>query len=155
MSNFNGQQPMFAPQAQGFGGFMNPQPYVSQTPQMPWGQNGNRYAAPSTLPGRQISSIDEIMPNDVPMDGSVSFFPVRDGSCVYAKYWNRQGTIDTVKFVPAIATSEEETVNNQPDFVQEILRRLDKIEKSLNPNGNRKSTGNTQPSPKKEVSNNE
>lgn len=155
MSNFNGQQPMFAPQTQGFGNFMNPQPYVPQTPQMAWGQNGNRYPTPSTLPGRQISSIDEIMPNDVPMDGSVSFFPVRDGSCVYAKFWNRQGTIDTIKFVPAVATSVEETANNQPDFVQEILRRLDKIEKSLNPNGNRKSTSNTQPSPKKEVSNNE
>ena len=156
MSNFNGQQPMFAPQTQGFGNFMNPQPYIPQTPQMPWGQNGNRYAAPSTLPGRQISSIDEIMPNDVPMDGSVSFFPVRDGSCVYAKFWNRQGTIDTIKFVPAVATSVEETANNQPDFAQEIIRRLDKIEKSLNMNTNRKSASNTQPSPKnKEVPNNE
>ena len=155
MSNFNNQMP------QGFGGFMNQQPAFS--PQMyganaqaSWGQNGPRYSSPSTLPGRQISSIDEIMPNDVPMDGSVSFFPVRDGSCVYAKFWNRQGTIDTIKFVPAVAISAENIENTQPDFAQEIIRRLDKIEKSLNPNGNRKSTSNTQPSPKnKEVSNNE
>lgn len=80
----------------------------------------------------------------------------RDGSCVYAKFWNRQGAIDTIKFVPAVATSAENIENTQPDFAQEIIRRLDKIEKSLNPNGNRKSTSNTQPSPKnKEVSNNE
>lgn len=156
MNNFNGPQPMFPQQAPNFGGFQNSQPYVPQPTPMNWGQNGPRYAAPSTLPGRQISSIDEIMPNDVPMDGSVSFFPVRDGSCVYAKFWNRQGTIDTIKFVPAVATSAENIENTQPDFAQEIIRRLDKIEKSLNPNGNRKSTSNTQPSPKnKEVSNNE
>lgn len=156
MSNFNFQQPMFPQQVPNYGGYQNSQSYAPQSTPMNWSQNGPRYAAPSTLPGRQISSIDEIMPNDVPMDGSVSFFPVRDGSCVYAKFWNRQGTIDTIKFVPAVATSAENIENAQPDFAQEIIRRLDKIEKSLNLNGNRKSTSNTQPSPKnKEVSNNE
>ena len=113
MNNFNGPPPMFPQQAPSFGGFQTSQPYVPQPTPMNWGQNGPRYAAPSTLPGRQISSIDEIMPNDVPMDGSVSFFPVRDGSCVYAKFWNRQGTIDTIKFVPAVATSAENIENTQ------------------------------------------
>lgn len=152
MNNFNGPQPMFNPQMQPYGGMQDPQYQRPQPSPMAWGQGMQRYPSMATLPGRQISSIDEIMPNDVPMDGSVSFFPVRDGSCVYAKFWNRHGTIDTIKFVPemnVVATTEGVTEEGP---YQEILRRLDKIDKSLS--GGRKSS-NTSSSPKKEVPENE
>lgn len=154
MNNFNGPQPMFGQQMQPYGAMQDSQFQRMQNQAMMWGQNQQRYSMPSMLPGRQISSIEEIMPNDVPMDGSVSFFPVRDGSCVYAKYWNRQGTIDTIKFVPEmnVVANIEETSGEENPF-QEILRRLDKIEKSLV--SGRKSPSSTSQSPKKEDKTNE
>ena len=67
-----------------------------QTPVSPLQQFSN-YNQPSVkrIPARIINDPKEIMPNEVPMDGSVSLFPTADYSCVYAKAWNANGMIDT------------------------------------------------------------
>lgn len=61
------------------------------------------------VPARIINDPKEIMPNEVPMDGSVSLFPTADYSCVYAKAWNANGMIDTVKYVPEKPETQPET----------------------------------------------
>lgn len=53
-----------------------------------------------SIPGRLVNNLDEITPQEVPMDGSVSLFPQNDYSAIYAKTWTKDGTIATVKFVP-------------------------------------------------------
>lgn len=116
-----------------------------------------------TLPGRIIQSPDEIKVNEVPMDGSVGIFPTQNYSEIYAKAWNQQGTIDTIKYIPEqVAVAEVQRIQQQmqnqqaalpepppasptpvpvmPDlssFKQDILDRLDRLEKML-----------TQPQPK-------
>ena len=85
------------------------------------------------MPGRVVNSPDEIMPNEVPMDGTIALFMLRDGSSIIAKAWNQYGTITTVPFAPVIPQSEGATTDQtetQPDpFKEEVLARLDKIEK--------------------------
>lgn len=92
------------------------------------------------IAGRMIGNVSEIVPNEVPMDGSVSFFPQSDYSCIYAKKWNTDGTIQTVKFVPAVEPdkSQETSLNDIRDFnkdlatdIENISNRLEKIEKLL------------------------
>mgnify|MGYP006874328963 CR=1 FL=1 len=83
---------------------------------------------PRTIPGRMIYSPDEIMPQEVPMDGSVSLFPMHDWSCVYGKWWTSNGQIQTVKFV--MEQPKKEIELNTADLTS-ITTRLDKIEKYL------------------------
>lgn len=74
--------------------FMKPQlmMYEQSFPAVP-GVSGVQVAMPRTIPGRMIYSPDEIMPQEVPMDGSVSLFPMHDWSCVYGKWWTSNGQI--------------------------------------------------------------
>lgn len=56
----------------------------------------------SNLTGRIIQNENEITPNEVAMDGSVSLFPLGDYSAIIAKQWNANGTISTIKYVPVV-----------------------------------------------------
>lgn len=45
------------------------------------------------IQGKVVQSESAIMANDVPMDGSVAFFPMQDMSAIVAKQWDANGTI--------------------------------------------------------------
>lgn len=66
--------------------------------------------------GKIITEISQITANDVPMDGSVAFFPKQDLSEVYAKSWNADGTIRTVTYKPVL--------DNEPKNVQTDTEKL-------------------------------
>lgn len=100
------------------------------------------------IAGRMVGNVSEIVPNEVPMDGSVSFFPQSDYSCIYAKKWNTDGTIQTVKFVPAVDTdkAQQTSMDDIRQFntdlandISNISDRLEKIEKLLTPRTTRSS----------------
>lgn len=52
------------------------------------------------LSGRIVKAITEIGVGEVPTDGSIGWFPAADASCVWAKKWSGNGTIETVRYVP-------------------------------------------------------
>lgn len=58
--------------------------------------------------GKIVPAVENITANDVPMDGSVAFFPKQDMSEIYAKSWNADGTIRTIVFKPV----SHDTVSN-------------------------------------------
>ena len=100
-----------------------PQPAITQPQQT--------FVAPNQIRpvnGRVVSSENDITPNDVPMDNTVSLFPTDDYSCIFAKQWTRDGKIKTTKFVP---------VENEDDFVpttnfeQEVRHELSGIKSDL------------------------
>lgn len=66
--------------------------------------------------GKIIAEMSQITANDVPMDGSVAFFPKQDLSEVYAKSWNADGTIRTVTYKPVL--------DNEPKNVQTDIEKL-------------------------------
>lgn len=57
---------------------------------------------PIGINGKIVPSVENITANDVPMDGSVAFFPKQDMSEIYAKSWNSDGTIRTIVFKPVL-----------------------------------------------------
>lgn len=95
-----------------------------------------------SLPGFYISSPQDILPRDVPMDGSISFFPANDLSYIIIKQWTGNGTIAEEKYVldpqnhpqPAPAQQEpvpeeqtpqeEEKPRNDPEIVEVISAAL-------------------------------
>lgn len=109
--------------------FMQPQPtmYGQGFPAVP-GVSGVPTARPRTIPGRMIYSPDEIVPQEVPMDGSVSLFPMHDWSCVYGKWWTSNGQIQTVKFV---LEQPKKEIDESAASLSDISARLEKVERYL------------------------
>lgn len=50
--------------------------------------------------GRIVQTVENINANEVPMDGSMAFFPKQDMSEIYVKGWNADGTIRTIVYKP-------------------------------------------------------
>ena len=97
--------------------------YTSPQPAIPNVQQANQSgpASPSVC-GRVISNPDSIAPQEVPMDGSISVFPMQDNSAIFVKRWNADGTIKTIKFVPDGTVSDIASTSNisLEDISQEL-----------------------------------
>lgn len=130
INNFYGNNPSNPWLANGTGavnnaaGQLNQNNLQAQTPGYTGFNNFQRPVMPTAIPGRLVANADEIMPQEVPMDGSVSLFPQNDYSCIYAKTWTKEGTIATVKFIP------EQPQNGEPQK-SPLEMRLDSIEQKL------------------------
>lgn len=85
-------------------------------------------AAVPMLSGKTVNNPQEILPQDVPMNGFTSYFPKADGSEIYAKCWNSNGTIDTKIY---ILKPLEEQVSQESDIMSQILSRLENIERKV------------------------
>lgn len=96
--------------------------------------------------GMSISDLSEIKPKDIPMDGQMSFFPMNDYSCIYAKVWTDDGRLRTFRFIPEIESVSVEAPKHETFNPQELAdsvivpmekkfgafdKRLDKIEKTI------------------------
>ena len=62
--------------------------------------------------GRVVQAVENINANEVPMDGSMAFFPKQDMSEIYVKGWNADGTINTIVYKPCAAPKDSQTVNS-------------------------------------------
>lgn len=62
--------------------------------------------------GRIVQAVENINANEVPMDGSMAFFPKQDMSEIYVKGWNSDGTINTIVYKPYTAPKDNQTVNS-------------------------------------------
>ena len=65
--------------------------------------------------GRMVTAVEQIAANDVPMDGSVAFFPKQDLTEIYAKQWGADGSIKTVVYKPYAEPKDNQTVNSMID----------------------------------------
>lgn len=83
-----------------------PQQPVQQIPQQ---QNLQIQAG---IKGRMVAAVEQIAANDVPMDGSVAFFPKQDLTEIYAKQWGADGSIKTVVYKPYTESKNNQGINN-------------------------------------------
>ena len=80
-----------------------PQQPVQQVPQQ---------QTQSGINGRMVAAVEQIAANDVPMDGSVAFFPKQDLTEIYAKQWGADGSIKTVVYKPYTEPKNSQGINN-------------------------------------------
>ena len=157
MMNFQNQQPInqfYQPQQQ----YM-PNPYMQRMENLqqfqqaiqpqPQMQGANNF----TPLGKIVDSVDIVKATDIPMDGSMYYFPKADGSEIFGKQWLANGQTRILTFKASLddegnnLSSETEKLKIEPsdEFLEVfqsmfdgVLERIDKLEKSLKPNSRTK-----------------
>ena len=73
-----------------------------QMPQQPVEQLSVNTAVQSRslLNGKSVDSLDVVKAMDIPLDGSISYFPLTDGSAIITKQLQMDGTSKTVVYKP-------------------------------------------------------
>ena len=66
---------------------------------------------PTTLLGKAVESIDVVKATDIPLDGSISYFPLTDGSAIVSKQLQNDGTSKIIVYKP---TQEDKTAHPSP-----------------------------------------
>lgn len=132
MNNYNQQYNPQQPYMERLAGLQQfQQSLQAQQPQQPQQQFQQM---PMGISGRVVPNAEAIAANDVPMDGSVAFFPMQDMSQILAKSWNADGTIKTVIYKPFVETpsnlstaNEKFNVELSDDVTQAFMQRFDDI----------------------------
>lgn len=85
------------------------------------------------LNGKQVDSIDVVKATDIPMDGSISYFPLTDGSGIITKQIQLDGTSKIIVFKPS-DEQESKTKYITSEDMKKALEGLniDELEESIN-----------------------
>lgn len=77
------------------------------------------------LNGKQVESVDVVKAMDIPMDGSVSYFPIADGSAIVTKQLQMDGTSKTVVYKPTVEDKKELPKYITPDELKSAIKDID------------------------------
>lgn len=58
------------------------------------------YKQPVGLQGKSVDSIDVVKAMDIPLDGSISYFPLTDGTAIVTKQLQMDGSSKTIVYKP-------------------------------------------------------
>lgn len=110
----NNYMPMQNPYADRMNFLQNYQQSLQQQP-----MQMNQQPMPQQIAGingRIVQAVENINANEVPMDGSMAFFPKQDMSEIYVKGWNADGTIKTIVYKPYTAPGGSNACNPTTDI---------------------------------------
>lgn len=117
-------------------------PYMDRMAQLQqYQQSLQQPVSPAQIPGANqqmnvigkiVDSVDVVKATDVPMDGSMYYFPKADGTEIFGKQWLPNGTTVIKTFLPQNEEpiSEEQSGNN--DKINVILEKMDLLEEMTN-----------------------
>lgn len=93
-------------------------------------QMQNAYQKPLGLQGKTVDNIEVVKATDIPLDGSISFFPLVDGSAIVTKQLQPDGTSRMIVYKPAETTPKANTTEKKEIYVTE--KQLDEKLKTFN-----------------------
>ena len=93
-------------------------------------QMQNAYQKPLGLQGKTVDNIEVVKATDIPLDGSVSYFPLVDGSSIITKQLQADGTSRMIVYKPAESTPKANTTENKEIYVTE--KQLEEKLKTFN-----------------------
>ena len=66
------------------------------------------------LQGKSVDSVDVVKAMDIPLDGSISYFPLTDGTAIVSKQLQQDGTSKTVIYKPM---EEKDIAEELPKYI--------------------------------------
>ena len=101
MYNYGQYYPQYIPQMQRLQNLEQQYPQFAQQNQQSYPQNPQSYPQPTLgLQGKSVESLDVVKAMDIPLDGSISYFPLTDGSAIITKQLQQDGTSKTIIYKP-------------------------------------------------------
>lgn len=101
---------MYNNNSYGYNPYMNQQRFQTQPVNQPIIQPSippvQQVPQSCSLLGKQVDSIDVVKATDIPLDGSVCYFPLIDGSAIVTKKLQTDGTSKTIIYKPVENTDE-------------------------------------------------
>ena len=104
--------------------FQNNEP-TSQQPLMTNYQQPMQLTKPNYLLGKSVDNIDVVKATDIPLDGSVSYFPLTDGSAIVSKQLQTDGTSKIVVYKPTQEDKKEAIQFATIEDIQDAINDLD------------------------------
>lgn len=98
---------------------------IEQQPIIPTYQQPMQLAKPSYLLGKSVDNIDVVKVTDIPLDGSISYFPLTDGSAIVSKQLQNDGTSKIVVYKPTQEDKKESVQFATLDDIQKAIDNLD------------------------------
>ena len=89
----------------------------------------NAYQKPLGLQGKTVDNIEVVKATDIPLDGSVSYFPLVDGSSIITKQLQADGTSRMIVYKP-VETQQPKQVEVQETYIteKELDEKLSKLD---------------------------
>lgn len=117
----NSYQPNYMNQPYNPYGFQNMQQPLNryQQPEQVYMQNQSTYKQRLGLQGKSVDNIEVVKATDIPLDGSISYFPLVDGSSIVTKQLMQDGTSRMIVYKPVEATPKDNTTENKGIYVTE------------------------------------
>lgn len=92
----------------------------------------------SLLNGKSVDSLEVVKAMDIPLDGSISYFPLTDGSAIITKQLQMDGTSKTIVYRPVeeknnikyITDDDLETIREDYEDLKREIKALEKKIKS-------------------------
>lgn len=104
--------------------YYNPQQVNRPQPiETPMQQQNVPQMALNRLNGKPVDSIDTVKSMDIPLDGSISYFPLTNGKAIVTKQLQQDGTSKIVVYEPKVQKEE-----NNYATIDDIDKRLSKID---------------------------
>ena len=89
--------------------------------------------------GKMVDSIDVVKATDVPMDGSMYYFPKADGTEIFGKQWMPNGQTRILTFKPTLDTEDNNVLNADEklkiglsdEATDVFMKRFDELENKI------------------------
>lgn len=120
MFNNYGYNPYY-PQQQRFTGAEQ----SNQQPMMTTYQPPIQMTKPNNLLGKSVDNIDVVKAMDIPLDGSISYFPLTDGSAIVSKQLQTDGTSKIVVYKPTQEDKKDAIQFATLEDIQDAINDLD------------------------------
>lgn len=89
---------------------------------------------PVGLQGKSVDSIDVVKAMDINLDGSISYFPLTDGTAIVTKQLQMDGTSKVVIYKPVVENEKEEKTTAINYITPEVLDEKVKVIHEANSN---------------------
>ena len=117
MNNYPQYQSQFNPYLQRMENLQQFQQAIQQ-PMSPTQMSGTSQFTPL---GKIVESVDMVKATDIPMDGSMYYFPTADGNMIFSKQWMPNGQTRILTFKPVLDDNPNTLSQNEEKLNLEVL----------------------------------
>lgn len=110
----------------GFNPYYQPQRFQTmEQPSQPQFVQSNMVSKPVGLLGKPVDSVSVVTAMDIPLDGSICYFPLTDNSAIVTKQLQADGTSKTIVYKPVDEEKEKMPKYITAEELEKAIKEID------------------------------